>query len=122
MRKGDKLVIALILLLGIGGLIGSKYLISDYQGKYLLIRTLHDGEGQRVPLESRDMDLDVEGPLGVSHVEIKDGRARISSSPCPDQVCVQVFGWISQQGALSVCLPNQVMLQVEEQEGIGYGC
>lgn len=45
-------------------------------------------------------------------VEIKNGRARISSSDCPDNSCVN-FGWLSRAGQSAVCLPNAVSLVLE---------
>ncbi len=54
----------------------------------------------------------VKGPLGMTTLEIKDGRIRIIDSPCPNKTCIR-------QGYAKplVCLPNKVIVNVEESEG-----
>ncbi len=72
-----------------------------------------DGPGGRwvYPLD-RDSELRVPGPLGDTIIEIGGGRARIASSPCPDETCVAA-GALSRPGQWSACLPNRVMLRIE---------
>ncbi|MDX9741326.1 MAG: NusG domain II-containing protein [Gammaproteobacteria bacterium] len=69
-----------------------------------------DGSGQemRIPL-SVNRTLEIEGPLGVSVVEIDEGAARFVSSPCSNQYCVH-NGWLRAGGALAACLPNRIVL------------
>ena len=45
-----------------------------------------------------------EGPLGITEIEIKDGRARVVSSPCRNGLCMQ-SGWSS----TLCCLPNRII-------------
>ncbi|KKM11665.1 hypothetical protein SY88_07880 [Clostridiales bacterium PH28_bin88] len=65
-------------------------------------------EEQRVSAVE-DRLIPVRGPLGVTVVEIKAGKARIVSSPCPDPHWHQ--GWISRAGEFRVCIPNQVVIR-----------
>ncbi len=58
---------------------------------------------------SLDRTVEVEGPLGMTVVEVKGGRARIKESPCRNSICMHQ-GWIG-SGAV-VCLPNRVMIRV----------
>ena len=51
------------------------------------------------------------GPLGVTVVEIGLSRARILSSPCRHQICVNT-GWIRAAGQVAVCLPNRVFVRL----------
>ena len=67
------------------------------------------------PLD-RDATVSIAGPLGDTVVEIKDGKARVKSSPCPNQTCVAAPG-ISQQGEWNACLPNEVIIRVESAGG-----
>lgn len=53
--------------------------------------------------------IEVPGPLGVSRIEIRDGRVRIAADPSPLQLCVRQ-GWIP-PGAAAVCLPNRVAVE-----------
>ncbi len=54
----------------------------------------------------------LDGPLGVTVVQIQHGRARILSSPCSNQYCVH-RGWLSHEGDSSVCLPNRISIRLE---------
>lgn len=63
-----------------------------------------------LPLD-KDRVVSVEGPLGVSVVEIKKGKVHMKESPCPRKICVHQ-GW-TDRGAIT-CLPNSVMIAVYE--------
>ena len=55
--------------------------------------------------------LDVPGPLGISRIEIDNGRARVASDPGRHQYCVKQ-GWLTRAGQVAMCLPNQVSLEL----------
>jgi len=57
----------------------------------------------------------VSGPLGDTVVEVSEGGARITSSPCMNQTCVSA-GRILKAGQWTACLPNRVMLYIDEGE------
>ncbi len=63
-----------------------------------------------VPL-SRDQQIEVRGPLGVSIISIQHRKARISSDPGPRQYCVRQ-GWLERAGEIALCLPNQVSVEL----------
>jgi hypothetical protein len=114
MRKGDKILIAVIAVLVIFGY-GIK-LYTDYKyknaestatveingklyGKYELKKT-----GNKI--------MNLELPDGEhSTVEFKDGRVRIQQADCPDKVCVRT-GWISKPGEVIVCLPYRIVVKI----------
>ena len=54
----------------------------------------------------------VDGTIGETEFEIKDGKARIINSPCPNKTCVS-SGW----STTLVCLPNKVIATIEDAEG-----
>ncbi len=54
-------------------------------------------------------NIQVHGPLGISRIEIRDGRVRVAEDPSPRQLCVRQ-GWIPPGGA-AVCLPNRVSVE-----------
>ena len=56
---------------------------------------------------SKDRIADVEGPLGMTLIEIRDGKARILRSPCKLKFCIK-SGYIQYADRISVCLPNRV--------------
>ena len=65
---------------------------------------------REVPL-SRDQQIEVPGPLGVSVISIQNRKARIASDPSPRQYCVRQ-GWLQQSGEIALCLPNQVSVEL----------
>jgi hypothetical protein len=60
---------------------------------------------------SRDQIIEVPGPLGVSKIAIHNRQVRIASDPSPRQYCVRQ-GWLKQAGEISICLPNQVSIEL----------
>ncbi len=60
---------------------------------------------------TRDQELELDGPLGTSNVEIHEGRARFTHSPCPGKNCIQA-GWLEAAGELAACLPNRISIQL----------
>lgn len=69
-----------------------------------------DGKSYAFSL-NEDAIYSVEGPLGVTTIEIKDKRARIIDSPCPNKTCISA-GW----SQTLVCLPNRVIATSLEEE------
>jgi hypothetical protein len=54
---------------------------------------------------------EVAGALGVTRLEVRGGRVRVLSSPCPRQSC-RHGGWIGAAGEMLVCLPNEVVVRL----------
>ena len=52
-------------------------------------------------------------------VEIKDGKVSVTEASCKNQVCVR-HGAISRSGESIVCLPNRLVVRIENGEGGGY--
>ena len=53
--------------------------------------------------------IEVQGPLGVTLIEIQPGRARVAADPGPRQYCVRQ-GWLTRAGSVAICAPNEVSL------------
>ena len=53
----------------------------------------------------------VQGTLGISEIEVHDGKARFRSSPCQGKQCIR-SGWASRGGEFVACLPNRVSITV----------
>ena len=60
---------------------------------------------------SRDQQIEVPGPLGVTIISILNRKARVASDPSPRQYCVRQ-GWLQQSGEIALCLPNQVSVEL----------
>jgi hypothetical protein len=63
-----------------------------------------------VPLHE-DRLIEVPGPLGVTTVEVREGRIRCASSPGPQRICERA-GWLSHGGESAISLPNRVVIEV----------
>lgn len=54
---------------------------------------------------------------------IENGEIRFEESTCPDKVCVKT-GWLTKEGDMAVCLPNQVIVKIEgtnrDVDGVAY--
>ena len=46
-------------------------------------------------------------------VQIKDSSIRVKEDNSPDQIAVNT-GWISKPGQILVCLPHQLMIEIQE--------
>lgn len=66
---------------------------------------------QKVDL-SRNQLIRIQGPLGQSVLEIRQGAIRFRESPCPQKYCIH-SGWSKHQGDLLACLPNRVRVTIE---------
>lgn len=51
----------------------------------------------------------IQGKLGPSLIEVKNGRIHFSQSPCTSKQCIH-SGWLDQGGDFAACLPNQVSI------------
>jgi hypothetical protein len=69
---------------------------------------------------SAEETVSVPGPLGITAVELRGGRARVLSSPCTNQLCVAA-GAIGTHGQWIACLPNRVLVRVAAENGAGNG-
>ena len=106
LRPGD----GLVLVLGLGVCIGAA--LSLWQGgrpDKAIIKTR--GEVFLEVSLSAPRIIEVPGPLGVTVIEIRPGRARVASDPGPRQYCVRQ-GWLTQAGAVAICAPNEVRLSL----------
>jgi len=61
---------------------------------------------------SEDGRIEVPGPLGTTVVEVRDGAARVVSSPCPQKTCI-AMGAVAEPGDIAVCVPNGVIVRIE---------
>ncbi|MCX7949534.1 MAG: NusG domain II-containing protein [Treponemataceae bacterium] len=92
-----------------------------YEGAQDNLQVVIEASGSRwvYPLSSIQ-HLAIPGPLGTTFVEIHQGEAYISDSPCPDKLCV-AMGKLKKAGDWAACLPNRVFVRIAgnvRQDGI----
>lgn len=55
--------------------------------------------------------FELNGPIGLTRIEIQPGRARVAADPGPHQYCVRQ-GWLTRPNAVAICAPNHVSLML----------
>ena len=75
------------------------------QGSWVVIEVGQKRVARYTLLKERIVDF--EGPLGITRIEIRDGKARILRSPYKLKVCIN-SGYIQYADRISVCVPNWV--------------
>jgi len=66
---------------------------------------------------TQKVDLDnsktyrIQGAIGISAIEVNQGKIRFVSSPCNNKFCIQ-HGWQEHHGDLTACLPNRISIQL----------
>ena len=64
----------------------------------------------------KDDEFIIEGANGIeNHLVRKDGVADVVSANCPDKLCVHQSS-ISKNGDMIVCLPGEVIIEIETKE------
>ena len=58
--------------------------------------------------------VDLEETTGKhAKVELKDHQIRFTQVQCPDHIC-EGYGFLSQVGQTAVCMPNRLVITIEE--------
>ena len=60
-----------------------------------------------------DREFLIETERGRNRLIIKDGKADVTEASCPDKICVHQSP-ISQTGETIVCMPNRVIVTIEQ--------
>lgn len=106
-KKRDIVLAAVLLVLGIAGVIILKY-------------GLHKGSYAEVYIDDKsvktiNMDVDDEYVFhteqGENVVAVKDGKIEMKSADCPDKVCVRM-GAKNRSGETITCLPHKLVVEV----------
>ena len=107
MTKGDWLVV--LTLLGIA-LAGIAWLAMAPAGTRVVVTS----EGQTCFVADLDhaQSVDLDGPLGKTHLVIDEKGAYVTSSPCPRKICI-AMGPAKRSGDLLACVPNRIMVRIE---------
>ena len=103
----DKILIAALLILN--GWFFANWGTGFSKGDWVVV-TVNQKETNRLPLD-QDQITHVKGPLGLTEIEVKKGRARIARSPCKNKVCIK-SGYIRYADRLAACIPNRVVVRI----------
>ena len=103
----DKILVAALLILN--GWLFANWGTGFSKGDWVVV-TVNQKEIIRLPL-NQDQITHVKGPLGLTEIEVKKGRARIVSSHCKNKVCIK-SGYIRYADRLAACIPNRVVVRI----------
>ena len=71
------------------------------------------GQAERTfPLDHAET-ISLTGAYGPLTIETAPGKIRVLEVTCPDQTCYKT-GWIERSGQVIVCIPNQLVIRLEE--------
>ncbi|MGN0252169.1 MAG: NusG domain II-containing protein [Oliverpabstia sp.] len=104
MKKRDIFVAVMILVAAL--LVGGVGRLLEKPANYLRITVNGDVYGIYALKEDQEIRI---GDTNLC--QIKDGKVRMISAQCSDQICVRTAE-ISRDGSTIVCLPNRVVLEV----------
>lgn len=114
LKKGDVLLVALILAAVLAATVFFKYQGTGNQSGHKILVVKRDGKTiKRIDLDtvSVPVRITVQGKYREV-ILIEKGRARFEEASCPDRLCVNT-GWLSKNGDTAVCLPNKTVLRIE---------
>ena len=66
---------------------------------------------------NEDQEISING--GSNILQIQNGKASMIEADCPDKLCVHQKA-ISKDGESNICLPNQVVVEIESSESSEY--
>ena len=84
----------------------SIFVMTDKSGTNKQVRILHNGSEIAVYDLSKNRAFEIQGV----HIRIKNGKAVIVSSDCPDKICTEMPG-VDKDGGSAVCIPNKIVLE-----------
>ena len=112
MKKGDILLICVILCMGIVGMFFLYNRNTDPGGT---LTVTVDGEFYADYDLSVDQEVTLEIEGASNRFVIESGSVRMVEADCPDQYCVK-HAPIDKMGETIICLPHKVVLEITEGE------
>ena len=108
-KKGDIIVISMLLIFSLGFAFYISVFTSKVRGNTLIVeqdsKVIHT-----LPLDE-DIEIKVDYNNHYNIIQIKDGKAMVSKADCRDQICTYMAP-ISDEGESIICLPNRLYLEV----------
>jgi len=114
LKKNDKILIIVVIIIAL-----ILFLFYNITGKKeaASITIKVDGKLQGTYSLSEDQLIEING--GTNLLQIKDGKADMIEADCPDKLCVNQKA-ISKNKENIICLPNQVIVEVQSTENSEY--
>lgn len=115
MNKADKIFIALIVAVSLLSYVPLFY--QDWQNKDKRKEVVVQYQNQEVLREDLRVDAtyQLEATLGEVFIEVKDEAVRVEKETSPYHLC-SIQGWVKDTGRPIICLPNEMVVQIEAEE------
>jgi len=111
MTAGDWLVVLLLLGISLTGLL---WVATTAEGTRVVVTS--GGQTSFTAPLNQPRTVDLDGPLGQTHLVIDNQGARITGSPCPRKICISM-GTAKQTGDLLACVPNRILVRIDSPVG-----
>ncbi|MBR6266756.1 MAG: NusG domain II-containing protein [Selenomonadaceae bacterium] len=113
LKKGDCILILLLLLLGLLPL-----LILSNRQELLYAHITVNGTTERVVELSGNQyeEFDVTTKKGSNSIRVEKGTVSVYSADCPDHICVNTPP-ISKPGEIIACLPHKLLIEIKPSAG-----
>lgn len=117
MKKNDVILVISLLAIALAAFGGVSLYSRLSTSKPEAVVYLDGVEQGRYPL-SEDTTVEIRQGVGWNILQIHDGKADITEASCPDKVCVN-HRPVNGQGESLVCLPNKIVVEIENGEETG---
>lgn len=113
MKKGDKIVLASIIVISLVLFFLTSQTLREAQNKYVSVQ-ISGREVQKISLkkEKELREYNFKTKLGANKVLVKDGKVWVQESNCPDQICVHMAP-IEKVGETIICLPHEFLVEIK---------
>lgn len=111
---GDRILVVALLLVGTAGV----FLVPPApRGATASVRVT-GREVARLSLSEANR-VTVSGPFGATEIEVRERAVRVVGAPCRGKACIRMGG-ASRSGQVIVCVPNEVVIEVEGADPDGF--
>ncbi|MBJ6799791.1 NusG domain II-containing protein [Geomonas propionica] len=113
MTRGDKILVAVILLLAIGcaAALYGRFLLLDRPRATRAVVTVRGKTVRVIELPSRGIFV-LQGRSGPAKLEVAGMRIRMREAHCPGGICLRQ-GWIRRAGESIICVPGEIAIHIE---------
>lgn len=113
MKKGDYILIVLLILVSVGSFF-FMWIPPSGAGKTAIVKV--DGQiVKEIPFTQENVGKHfvIESKYGRNVVEMEADRVHVIEADCPDKLDVKQ-GYIEREGEMIVCLPNRMTIEIRE--------
>ncbi|NWL89068.1 hypothetical protein DMN77_16035 [Paenibacillus sp. 79R4] len=114
LRRGDVLLIVILLVLGSAWLLFRQAMESQqsYDPGTLVAEINVDGEHYKsVPLDSAEQSIDIRTKYGHNILKVFDHGIQMIYADCPKKISMQM-GFISRPNETIICVPNRIYVEI----------